>query len=81
MANNLTITFSKRTSSALEAAAARQNRTPTDIVAEAVGSWLEDEEDVRIAEERIAEYEREGGVPHEEVMRERGLKLKRKRGL
>jgi hypothetical protein len=47
-------------------------------VAEAIKEWLlvlqEDREDVRVAEERIADYERTGdAIDIEEVLKERGL--------
>jgi len=67
---------------ALKVEAARRHIPAKDIVAEALREWLElqeDLEDVRIAEQRIAEYERTGyAVPHEEVMEKLGLRTPEK---
>jgi len=62
---------------ALKVEAARQHRPAKQIVAEAVREWLElqeDLEDLRVHNERMEDFRHEGGIPHEEVMRERGLR-------
>jgi hypothetical protein len=59
--------------------AARRNTPAKDIVAEALRQWLELQEDLADAplfNERLAGYRREGGVPHEEVIRDLGLESK-----
>jgi len=60
----------------LKVAAARRGCHAKDIVSEAVREWLETQEDAELGadlEERRREYQREGGVPIEEVFREAGL--------
>ncbi|MDO8616421.1 MAG: hypothetical protein Q7T33_11920 [Dehalococcoidia bacterium] len=51
---------------------------PEELLVRAFREWVqlrEDLEDTRIAEERIAEYERTGeSIPHEQVMKKLGLK-------
>jgi hypothetical protein len=46
-------------------------------MAEAIKEWLfdmrEDREDAEYAEKAITEYKREGGIPIEDVLKERGL--------
>lgn len=46
-------------------------------VAEAIKEWLlvmrEDREDAEYAEKALGEYQREGGIPIEDVLKERGL--------
>ncbi len=78
MAKRMTVVFDdEELYTALKVEAARRHVPAKDIVAEALREWMElqeDMEDIRIAEERIAEYERTGeSIPHEEVMRELGL--------
>ncbi len=78
MAKRMTVVFDdEELYTALKVEAARRHVPAKDIVAEALQQWIqlqEDLEDIRIAEERIAEYERTGeSIPHEEVMRELGL--------
>lgn len=78
MAKRMTVVFDdEELYRDLKVEAARRGRPAKDIVAEAVREWLElqeDLEDVRIAEERIAEYERTGeAYTLEEILRERGL--------
>ena len=77
MARRMTVIFDdEELYTALKVEAARRSRPAKDIVAEAVREWLElqeDEEDLKVHRERMEEYRREGGIPHEEVMRERGL--------
>ena len=78
MAKRMTVVFDdEELYTAIKVEAARRHVPAKDIVADAVREWLElqeDLEDVRIAEERIAEYERTGeAVPLDEVMRELGL--------
>ncbi len=83
MARRMTVIFDdEELYTALKVEAARQHRPAKEIVAEAIQQWLlelrEDEEDLRIAEERLESYRREGGVPHEEVMEKLGLTRARK---
>lgn len=78
MAKRMTVVFDdEELYTAVKVEAARRHVPAKDIVAEALREWIqlqEDMEDVRIAEERIAEYDRTGEyVSHEEVMREYGL--------
>jgi predicted DNA-binding protein len=50
---------------AMKVEAARTDRTVRDVMAEALEAWLqrqEDAEDLALAQEALAEYEREGGI-------------------
>lgn len=81
MAKRMTVVFDdEELYTDLKVEAARRGRPAKDIVAEAVREWLElqdDIEDLRIAEERIAEYERTGEhVSHEELKERIGLSKK-----
>ena len=61
---------------AVKVEAARRNVPAKDIIAEAVREWFEfqeDLEDVADAKAAMEEYKRDGGVPLEQVLRERGL--------
>lgn len=78
MARRMTVVFDdEELYTALKVEAARQHRPAKEIVAEAIQQWFlelqEDEEDRRVAEERLAEYKQEGGIPLEQVLKERGL--------
>ncbi|MBM2826486.1 MAG: hypothetical protein HW403_550 [Dehalococcoidia bacterium] len=77
MARRMTIVFDdEELYTAIKVEAARTHRPAKEIVAEAVRQWLEgqeDVEDIAISQERMAAYRREGGIPLEEVLRERGL--------
>ena len=82
MARRMTVIFDDdELYAALKAEAVRQRRPAKDIVAEAVREWLElqeDREDLAVAQERLEAYQREGGIPHEEVMEKLGLTRARK---
>ena len=57
---------------AIKVEAARVDRTVREIVAEALGEWLErreDEQDREAAGAALAEYERDGGSAAEEFLR------------
>jgi len=77
MAKRMTVVFDdEELYRSLKVEAARRGCHAKDIVAAAVREWFEiqdDAEDLVIARERMEAYRREGGVPLEEVMRERGL--------
>jgi len=78
MSKRMTVVFDdEELYTALKVEAARRHAPAKDIVADAVKEWLklqEDLDDIRVSEERIAEYERTGeAVPIEDVLRERGL--------
>ncbi len=78
MAKRMTVVFDdEELYTWLKVEAVRRHVPAKDIVATAVREWLqaeEDAEDVRIAEERIAEYERLGeAVDIDDVLRERGI--------
>jgi hypothetical protein len=82
MAKRMTVVFDDdELYSWLKVEAARRHVPAKDIVATAVRDWLqaaEDAEDVRIAEDEIAEYERTGeAISKEEVMRKLGLSARR----
>ena len=67
---------------ALKVQAARASRPLKELVAEAIGAWLEAQEEVEDAgafREAIAEYREKGGVPWEGV-RERARALLVERG-
>ena len=78
MARRMTVIFDDEDLyTALKVEAARQHRPAKQIVAEAVREWLElqeDIEDLEVHNERMEDFRREGGIPHEEVMRELGLR-------
>jgi predicted transcriptional regulator len=81
MARRMTVVFDdEELYTAVKVEAARRHMPAKDIVADALRQWLElqeDMDDVRVAEERLADYERTGEyVSHEEVMRSLGLKPK-----
>ncbi|MBI2913388.1 MAG: hypothetical protein HYY03_05660 [Chloroflexi bacterium] len=83
MARRMTVIFDdEELYTALKVEAARRHCPAKQIVAEAIREWFvefqEDEEDRRIAEERLESYRREGGVPHDEVMEKLGLTRVRK---
>lgn len=77
MGRRMTVVFDdEELYTALKVEAARRHVPAKDIVAEALREWLdlqEDLEDLPIIKERLASYEREGGVPLDDVLRERGL--------
>jgi len=78
MSKRMTVVFEDESLyTAVKVQAARRHVAARDIVADALREWLqvqEDLEDVQIAEERIAEYERTGdAVDIDEILRERGL--------
>ena len=77
MAKRMTVVFDdEELYTALKVEAVRRHVPAKDIVADALKDWLqlqEDREDVADAEEALAEYEREGGIPIEDILRERGL--------
>ncbi len=83
MARRMTVIFDdEELYTALKVEAARRHRPAKEIVAEAVREWLElqeDLEDLAVAKERMEAYRREGGIPHEEVMRKLGLSRAGKR--
>jgi hypothetical protein len=57
---------------AVKVEAARSDRSVRGVIAEAVERWLqaqEDEEDLRSAEQALAEYRRDGGVAAAEFFR------------
>lgn len=78
MAKRMTVIFDdEELYTDLKVEAARRHLPAKQIVADAVREWLErleDEEDLRVHAERMASYRKEGGVPHEEVMRKLGLR-------
>jgi plasmid stability protein len=56
----------------LKVQAARSGRSVRDLIAEAIGEWLdrrEEAEDVELATHALAEYEREGGVEAKQFLR------------
>jgi len=77
MAKRMTVVFDdEELYRSLKVEAARRGCHAKDIVAAAVREWFEiqeDAEDLEIARERMEAYRREGGVPHEEVMKKLGL--------
>ena len=77
MAKRMTVVFDDEDLyTAVKVEAARRHIAAKDIVSAALKDWLqvqEDIEDAADAEEAMAEYEREGGIPIEDVLRERGL--------
>ncbi len=78
MAKRMTVVFDdEELYTALKVEAARRHVPAKDIVAEALQQWIqlqEDLDDIRVAEERIAEYERTGeSIPLGDVLKERGL--------
>lgn len=83
MARRMTVVFDdEELYTALKVEAARRHVPAKDIVAEALQQWIEmqeDLEDLAVYEERIAEYDRVGGIPHEQVMKELGLQREKTR--
>jgi len=77
MAKRMTVVFDDEALyTALKVEAARRHVPAKDIVAEALREWIqlqEDLEDRAIYEERLARYDREGGIPHGQVVKELGL--------
>ena len=82
MAKRMTVVFDdEELYTAIKVAAARLHVPAKDLVAEAIREWFElqeDLEDLPIIRERLAAYEREGGIPHEEVMKKLGLQPSRR---
>ena len=83
MAKRMTVVFDdEELYTALKVEAARRHIPAKDIVAEALREWIElqdDLEDRPVFEERMAEYERSGGIPHERVTKELGLEREKAR--
>jgi hypothetical protein len=83
MAKRMTVVFDdEELYTALKVEAARRNIPAKEIVAEALREWMElqeDLEDLATYEERMAEYERTGGIPHEQVIKEMGLEPEKAR--
>jgi cell fate (sporulation/competence/biofilm development) regulator YlbF (YheA/YmcA/DUF963 family) len=78
MSKRMTVVFEDESLyTAVKVQAARRHVAARDIVTDALREWLqvqEDLEDVQIAEERIADYERTGdAVDIDEILRERRL--------
>ena len=77
MAKRMTVVFDdEELYTALKVEAARRHVHAKDIVAVAIQEWFElqeDLEDLPIIRERVESYDREGGIPQEDVMRELGL--------
>ena len=74
MSRKMTVVFhNEELYTDLKVEAARRHMAASDIVAEAVQEWLdtkESEELLPLLEESIAEYEKKGGRPWEEVEKE-----------
>ncbi|HET9477660.1 MAG TPA: hypothetical protein VFP63_09245 [Dehalococcoidia bacterium] len=77
MAKRMTVVFDdEELYTALKVEAARRHVPARNIVEEAVREWMELQEDLEdraVYEERMADYELKGGIPHEQVMKELGL--------
>jgi hypothetical protein len=78
MSKRMTVVFDdEELYTAIKVEAARRNTPAKDIVAAAVKGWLEEQEeleDIEIARREIESYDREGGIPLEQVLKERKLK-------
>ncbi len=78
MARKMTVVFDdEELYTSLKVEAARRHVPAKDLVAEALREWLElqeDLEDLVALKEGIEEYEREGGIDLEDVLKERGLR-------
>jgi hypothetical protein len=83
MAKRMTVVFDdEELYTAVKVEAARRHVPAKDIVAEALREWLElqeDLEDAPIFNERLADYRREGGVTHDEALKELGLEREKAR--
>ena len=83
MAKRMTVVFDdEELYTALKVEAARRHVPAKDIVAEALREWMELQEDLGdlpVYKERLAAYDREGGIPHEQVMKELGLEREKAR--
>lgn len=83
MAKRMTVVFDDdELYTAVKVEAARRHVPAKDIVAEALREWMElqeDREDLPVFEERLAAYDRDGGIPHEQVMKELGLEREKAR--
>lgn len=75
MGKRMTVVFhDEELYTALKMEAARQHRSASELVAEAVREWLERQEDaewVPLIEEARAEWQAQGGKPWESVAKER----------
>jgi len=83
MAKRMTVVFDdEELYTAIKVEAARRHVPAKDIVADALREWLELQEDIEdapIFNERLEAYRREGGIPHEQVVRELGLEREKAR--
>ena len=83
MAKRMTVVFDDEDLyTAVKVEAARRHVAAKDIVSAALREWLdlqEDIEDAPIFNERLAAYKREGGIPHDEVVRKLGLEREKAR--
>jgi len=77
MAKRMTVVFDdEELYTSVKVEAARRHVPAKDLVAAAVREWLElqeDLEDLEALREGSEEYEREGGIDLEDVLKERGL--------
>jgi hypothetical protein len=83
MAKRMTVVFDDEDLyTAVKVEAARRHIAAKDIVSAALREWLELQEDIEdapIFNERLAAYKREGGIPHDEVVRKLGLEREKAR--
>ena len=83
MARRMTVVFDDEDLyTAVKVEAARRHIAAKDIVSAALREWLELQEDIEdapIFNERLAAYKREGGIPHDEVVRKLGLEREKAR--
>jgi hypothetical protein len=77
MAKRMTVVFDdEELYTSVKVEAARRHVPAKDLVAEALREWLElqeDREDLVALREGREDYEREGGIDLEDVLKERGL--------
>jgi hypothetical protein len=77
MAKRMTVVFDdEELYTSVKVEAARRHVPAKDLVAEALRDWLErqeDREDLEALREGREDYEREGGIDLEDVLKERGL--------
>ena len=79
----ITVDLDEQLYRAVKVEAARSDRSVRDAVAEALERWLqdqEDEEDIRLSNEALAEYERDGGVAAAEFYRHLAAEAEAKYG-
>ena len=78
MSKRMTVVFDdEELYTAIKVEAARRNTPAKDIVAAALREWLEEQEeleDIEVARREIDSHKREGGIPLEQVLKERKLK-------